>query len=211
MPHGLRQLDLPDIPALMMAGIRLPAFPTATSLNDQLLQTIESTLHRYYASSTDDDSETYIATFAKHRAYTTLISGADSTFPEAISQLTLLIAQRTTRLIAIHTLIDLSIIYAHSYPTQIRQLFQAQYSLYPSQLIHSITNDVLPTFTKLLVCSDTHQDLLSFSQYCFCFYPPLPMRCPFVLSIRPFSCLTFLQDIQQRATSGSACGNVSAT
>lgn len=50
----------------------------------------------------------------------------------------------------------------------------------------------------------------TFSQYCFCSSPRLLMRCLYVVPLRRFSFLTDLQDIQQRSTGGSTCGNVSA-
>jgi activating signal cointegrator complex subunit 2 len=148
-----------------MAVIQLPALPSVRSLDFSMLETIQNTLRRYVSSSTRNDSETYIETYAKHTAHCALQSvvwGTDSRIPEQIEQLTLLIAQRAAYPIAVHTLIDLSVVYAQSYPAQLQLLFQAQYSLYPSQLTESIAKDVLPVFTTLLSStSDTYKALAS--------------------------------------------------
>jgi activating signal cointegrator complex subunit 2 len=167
----------------------LPAIPTTQALNS-LIPTIQSTLQRYVSSTTQNDSETYIATYAKHRAYSTLQSivwGTDTKIPEEIAQLTLLIAQRTTRPIAIHTLIDLSIVYANSYLAQLQRLFQAQYNLYPLQLAEAITNDVVPTFTRLLASSDVHQALASKRKISEAIVSFLRACSPIQALIRPFA------------------------
>src|SRR5260221_442338 len=95
--------------------MQLPGYPATQKLWS--LIAVQSTLQRCVSSTVQYDSENYIATYAKHRAYATLqtvVWRTESRIPEEISQLSLLIAQRTTRPIAIHTLIDLSIVYAHS-------------------------------------------------------------------------------------------------